>query len=119
LVTPGATGGAGSRRAVLGRGLALGAAGVTGAACAGHTATDLGEGTAPRPAIIEILHQFGPTSADSRWTGTLLERVRHLAPHLTVRSTVTAGSTWEPLQKSPRHGLWLVRCAPHATVFHV
>src|SRR5215208_3604867 len=44
-----------------------------------------------KPASIEVLHEFGPNSSDGRWMGTMLDRIRERAPHITVTATLTAG----------------------------
>src|SRR5262245_52206915 len=81
--------GRGVRRVALGRVTALGAAGV--AACGGPGAATGGGARTAEPVTIEVLHEFGPTSADGRWMGELLERIKQQAPQITVRSTLAAG----------------------------
>jgi multiple sugar transport system substrate-binding protein len=89
-----------TRRAALATLMGAGTAGAATAmsACAGPGAPPPGASRAARPATIEVLHEFGPNSSDGRWMGELLERIRQLAPHLTVKSTVTSGSSWDVLQ---------------------
>ena len=88
--------GAPTRRAVL-AGVGAAAGGLLAAACGGGAA-DNQRAPAAAPATIEVMHEFGPNSSDGRWMGELLERAKQLAPHITVKSTVTAGGSWDPLQ---------------------
>ncbi|MBI3973325.1 MAG: extracellular solute-binding protein [Chloroflexi bacterium] len=88
-----------TRRAlVVTGGLGLGGAALAACGGPGPSSESTSAPKTAKPATIEVLHEFGPNSSDGRWMGELLERIRQLAPHLTVTSTVTAGGSWEPLQ---------------------
>jgi multiple sugar transport system substrate-binding protein len=85
-----------SRRSAL-----VSCAALVGAAAAACGVTDGGGQQSARTAkaaTIEVLHEFGSNSSDGRWMGELLERVKQLAPHISVKSTLTAGEAWAPLQ---------------------
>jgi multiple sugar transport system substrate-binding protein len=51
-----------------------------------------------RPTTIEVLHEFAPQSTHGQALAWLLERLRELAPILTVKASPTAGDSWVPLQ---------------------
>jgi multiple sugar transport system substrate-binding protein len=93
---------AGARTAVTRRALLAAAGAAAGAAtlaaCGGVGGGGESALPANKPASIEVLHEFGPNSSDGRWMGTLLDRIREIAPHLSVKSTVTSGEAWQPLQ---------------------
>jgi ABC-type glycerol-3-phosphate transport system substrate-binding protein len=64
------------------------------AACGGLT-TD-GSQTAPmaKPATVELLSEFGPNGDNGQALLAVLERMKTLAPNLTVKHTVTSGDSW-------------------------
>jgi multiple sugar transport system substrate-binding protein len=81
----------GRRAAVTGG--TVGLAGLL-AACGGQGAGGSQPAPAARPATVELLSEFGPNGDNGQALLAVLERMKTLAPNLTVKHTVTAGDSW-------------------------
>ncbi|MGH2352670.1 MAG: extracellular solute-binding protein [Chloroflexota bacterium] len=86
-----------TRRAVFAYGTvgvsALGT-GALGIACAGPGADGANTPQTLQPTTIEVLHEFGPQGDNGQALQQIVERMRTLAPNLTIKSTVTSGDSW-------------------------
>ncbi len=63
-------------------------------ACGGQAPGGNSPAPAAKPATVELLTEFGPTSDNGQALLAVLERMKTLAPNLTVKHTVTSGDSW-------------------------